>query len=294
MALFVAAAILLACLPVSGARADEEEPAGDPTWNSYATGLEVRGISSIRIHPKTPETMYAHVHGLGIARSGDGGATWTAIHEGIDPRHLPGPHDPCEISLDPRDEQVLWVATGGRVYRSDDQGATWEEKSSGALASPSWDRLRTEMAIRGVVVDPTKSLHILAGTRTGGALQGGLFESTDGGKTWEQIAGSNMPRSELGHDAWPILMDPSTDKNVLVGGSAGLWLSTDRGREFARADPGEVGAHDVRALVRSAGRGRDVYLCDGRGLWASRRGHRSALAEAPLRRDARPRPPRQR
>jgi len=262
--------LLVAGLPAGTSRAEDD--ANTARWESKKDGLEVFGLSSLRIHPRAPEIMWAHVHGLGVASTEDGGLEWVVRQQGIDPRHVPGPREPVEISLDPRDEKVLWLATKGYVYLSEDQGATWKNVSSGALASWSWDRSRSTMAIRGVVVDPKKSLRVLAGTRTEGAYRGGLFESTDGGKTWLQIAGDDIDKSELGYDAWPIVLDPRTEKNVAVGGSNGFWFSDDRGRKFKRADPGEIGYHDVRALTEISGRSKDLHLCDGRGVWSSRDG----------------------
>ena len=269
----VLVAVALVLLPGLGdRRVAAEDGDAAPIWSSNTAGLEAHGLSSLRIHTKAPEIMWAHVHGLGICRSAEGGTHWEVKQQGIDARHLPGPLDHCEISLDPRDEKIMWLVTKGQVYRSEDQGESWQHMSTGALASWSWDRSRSTMLIRGVVVDPKKSLRVLAGTRTEGSYRGGLYESTDGGKTWEQIAGDDVDKSELSHDAWPIVLDPRTDKNVAVGGSFGFWYSTDRGRKFKRADPGEIGFHDVRALTELSSRSKNLYLADGRGVWSSRDG----------------------
>ena len=266
-------AVLAVLIPGTGGRTVRaEEAESTPVWTTNTAGLEAWGVSCLQIHSKAPELMWAHVHGLGVARSAEGGTHWEAMQKGIDARHVPGPRDVCEITLDPRDEKILWLVTKGQIYKSEDQGETWQHVSTGALASWSWDRSRSAMAIRGVAVDPKKSLRILAGTRTEGKYRGGLYESNDGGKTWEQIAGDDQEKSELSCDAWPIVLDPRTDKNVAVGGSFGFWYSSDRGRKFKRADPGEIGVHDVRALTELSTRAKNLYLADGRGLWSSRDG----------------------
>ncbi|MFV1959362.1 MAG: WD40/YVTN/BNR-like repeat-containing protein, partial [Planctomycetota bacterium] len=268
---FVLGLTLILGLPA--APAEDEKPA-EPVWTSYTSGLETFGISSLRIHPKRPNRLLAHVHGLGVAESTDGGKTWNTLHEGIDPKDLPGPHDPCVITLDGRDEDTLWLAMKGKTYRSRDGGTLWEPIKSNALTSWSWDKRESRMMIRGFAVDPRKSLHVFAGTWTEALWRGGLYETLDGGKTWELVAGSDEQDSELGFDAWPIILDPRTDKNVAVGGSEGFWVSDDRGRHFRRADPGEIGVHRVQFITPMSARNRDVYLCDRRGLWASRDGGR--------------------
>ena len=277
--------LLALALGAPGARAEEEGEAV-PEWSAHAAGLEVVGLSSLRVDPKRPEVLLAYVHGLGIARSENGGVDWKTLHEGIDAAHLPGVGDTCEITVDPREEKNLWLVAKGHVYRSEDGGATWKDVSSNALSSYSWDRRESRMMIRGIAVDPKKSLHVLAGTRTGGTMRGGLYESTDGGQTWEKIAGTDMPKSELSYDAWPIVLDPRTDKNVGVGGTMGFWYSDDRGRQFKRSDPGDIGWHGVRALTDLDGRSRDLFLADGRGVWSSRDGGKRWEKEPSLAGDA--------
>ncbi len=256
----------------AGVAPAEDEAEAVATWASQTAGLDVVGLSSLRVHPKRSEVLLAHVHGLGIARSENGGVDWKVLHEGIEPDHIPGIRDQVEITVDPRNERSVWLVTKGFVYRSEDEGTRWVNVSSNALSSYSWDRRENRMMIRGVAVDPKKSLHVLAGTRTGGAMRGGLYESSNGGETWEKIAGTDMPKSELSYDAWPIVLDPRTDKNIAVGGTMGFWISDDRGRQFKRADPGDIGWHDVRALTEMEGRSRELFLADGRGVWSSRDG----------------------
>ncbi len=252
-----------------GVRAEEEAPT--PEWVSHTGGLEAIGITSLRIHSKAPDTLWACVDGMGICRSNDQGGTWAVKQAGIDARHQPTPRDRCVISLDPKDEKVIWAVCQGHVYRSGDQGESWVDKTTGALSSWSWDRRVSTHRIRGVVVHPRKSNHILAGTLTRGAFRGGLFESTDNGDSWEQIAGAKREDEEL-YDCWPIVLDPRTDKIVVVGGTNGFWYSDDRGRSFRQVDPGKIGRHHVRVLTEMEARGRDLFLCDGRGLWGSRDG----------------------
>ncbi len=264
-------ALFLLSTARTGVGADDAASKG-PVWTPYHAGLESTGISSLRIQGRNADEMFAFVHGLGIARSKDEGQTWEVIQEGIDPKHVPGPRDPVEITLDSKEDKLVWVVTKGNVYFSEDGGEHWQNRSSGALVSRSWDRRESEMLIRGVAVDPKKSLHVLAGTRTGGRMRGGLFETSDGGKTWEQIAGDDVQKSELGCDAWPIVLDPRTDKNVGVGGERGFWFSDDRGRHFKPADIGDVGIHVVHSVTELTSRSKELVLCDARGLWKSRDG----------------------
>ena len=51
-------AVLALLLGLGAVRAEEEAAAG-PVWARSSTGLEVWGVSSLRVHPKRPETIQA-------------------------------------------------------------------------------------------------------------------------------------------------------------------------------------------------------------------------------------------
>ena len=240
-----------------------------PGWVSYTKGLEIRGLSSLRITEKMPETMYASVLGQGIRRSDDQGKTWKPLRNGLDP--MRSMRDHYEITLDPKDDKTLYVVWLGRIFKSTDGGARFTASGAGTITF-SLNRARQKELIVGVVVDPSKTQRLLAGTRTEN-FYGGLFESEDGGKKWDQIGGTgtrtDLQASGLGHDAWPIAIDSRSDKPVVVGGAAGsCWVSTDRGRHFKRNDPLGAGIHE--AFDMTPIHGSEILLAESRGLWRSR------------------------
>jgi photosystem II stability/assembly factor-like uncharacterized protein len=260
-------ALLAGLVSGTGAFA-EPAPTG---WASKTKGLEVRGLSSLRISAKG-ETWYASVLGRGLCVSKDEGKTWAPSGTGIDAKGSPRDHH--EITLDPKDEKVLYAVVRGRIFKSEDAGAKWEFKGNGTVTF-SFDRRHTREWIAGVAVDPSKPAHLFAGTRSRG-FYGGLFESSNGGGAWTQIAGTgddkDLEKSGLSHDAWPISLDARSDKFVVVGGSAGsAWASEDRGRHFKRTDGG--GHHTAYDMTPM--RNREVLLAESRGLFRSRNGGNS-------------------
>jgi hypothetical protein len=58
----------------------------------------------------------------GVFRSGDAGANWTNITG-----TLPGPFGRCSITVSPDENYVLVVNFGGRIWQTNDTGATWNE-----------------------------------------------------------------------------------------------------------------------------------------------------------------------
>ncbi len=274
-ALLFAALVVAPILALPGAARAEEKEASKPEKAAVAAwrvgvnkGLQVQGLSGLRIHPKKSRLLWAHVHGLGPARSEDGGKTWRPMLKGISEKDRPGPRSQVRISLDPRDSSILYCVIDGQIYRSSDGGESWSNITSGALASLSWTKLKSTHLSWEVQVDAKKSVRLLVGTRNDGDHNGGLFESTNGGKSWKEIAGTALAKSGLGNDTYFVRMDPKTDKVVTVAGRRGVFYSDDRGRKFKRVDPGGVDIHDIRGVSQMSG--KSLFLADARGVWRSK------------------------
>ena len=265
---------LLVSLPPLAVPDEKDGAKGDASgaaqWRAASAGLEARGISCLQIHPKDREVLWAHVHGLGPARSTDGGHTWEVRLDGVAEKDRPGLRSEVRISLDPSDEKMMYLTIDGQIYRSENSGASWTSITSGALTSLSWDNLRHTHLSWEVRVDSKKSVHLLVGTRNDGDHHGGLYESTNGGKSWEELAGSAQADSGLGNDTFFVRMNPSSDKFVVVAGRAAVWWSDSRGRKFKRNDPGEPGIHEIRGFSDFSG--KNLYLADARGIWRSKDG----------------------
>lgn len=94
------------------------------TWTlAVATSADgVRGVYLSAIDPSDLSTMYAVAAG-GLAKTVDGGATWTTVYETRELRHL---------ARSPADPELLYLGINTyyrdfRLLRSRDGGATWEE-----------------------------------------------------------------------------------------------------------------------------------------------------------------------
>ena len=233
-------------------------------WVSRKEGITAQGLSCLRIHRADADRWYAYVHGMGPARSEDAGKTWKVL------RPEANPHAQVRISLDPADPKILYLVVDGHVFRSADAGGKWDDITSGALATFSWDRKGTSHLCWEVLVDPKKSVHLLVGTFGDGRHHGGLFESNNAGKSWEPIAGSALKDTGLGWDTFLIRKDPKTEKNLTVAGRHTVWFSDDRGTKFKANDPGGAGPHLIRGLSRYPSGKRDLYLADARGIWHSK------------------------
>src|SRR3546814_204215 len=69
-----------------GARPVYRSADGGKTWtkvDGIPKSEERANITAIAIDPKTPQTMYATGHGIGVVKSFDGGATWATKATGL-------------------------------------------------------------------------------------------------------------------------------------------------------------------------------------------------------------------
>jgi hypothetical protein len=150
--------------------------------------------------------------------------------------------------LDPRDGKTMLLAArtghlGPTVFRSRDSGRTWKEAAKPPMfAGPAAGG--GERAVNHTFwLAPGHSS--APGTWYAGTSPPGLFRSTDGGATWESVAGWNdNPRwwewTGKGQDGTPdgskmhsILVDPRDAAHLYLGLSGGgVFESADAGRSW--------------------------------------------------------------
>ena len=164
----------------------------------------------------------------GIGRSTDYGRTWTRAGRGI-------PRAPTTtIVLDPtspKGERVLYAGVYGHgVYRSDDGGASWQQKSQGIEP-------RANHQVYSIRRWKDGTLYCVVAARRKGPgaprnLTGGLFLSTDKAESWRRISNDAMFRCvEFAVDG--------QDRNVIyvaamdgLGHKGGVYRTTNGGKTW--------------------------------------------------------------
>lgn len=141
---------------------------GGKSWQTFSGALPSQ-ITALAVNPHNAQELYAGVDSMGVYKSTDGGATWTAMNNGI--ALTPGARETVSaIAIDPDNPQVLyitrgvWVGTTTVQYypiglmTSRNGGVNWTELNAGAAAGAGKEAI-TKLAFRN------GQLYGLAGSR---------------------------------------------------------------------------------------------------------------------------------
>src|SRR2546425_5102516 len=151
------------------------------------------------------------------------------------------------IVIDPGNPNNMWVGSvSGGIWHSADAGAHWNVV----------DDFMASLAVSSLIMDPTNSNVMYAGTgeffsignpegediASNGNRGLGVFKSTDGGVTWDQLATTNPADPTVCSPAGPgcpwsyvnRLAISSDGATILAATSAGIERSTDRGATWSQ------------------------------------------------------------
>jgi len=219
------------------------------TWRNVTDGtpLTTGAIGSIQVAPSDTSVVYAGtgsdgirsnvITGRGIYKSTDAGETWDVI--GLEDGGQIG-----RLAVDPTDsDRVFAAASGGPfgkneqrgVFRSTDGGETWEKvlyasDSTGAYGL-AMNPENPDEIYAALWRGERKPWTIISGCEA--PCQGGIWKSTDGGDSWEQVLSADeMPDDLIGKiDLTVSPADPSRVYAVVEAKppAEGLYRSDDRG-----------------------------------------------------------------
>ncbi|HEX8816399.1 MAG TPA: glycoside hydrolase [Terriglobales bacterium] len=233
------------------------------TWNPIFDDQPTGSIGALAIAPSDPNIIYVGSGeglrrpdlsvGNGIYKSADAGRTW---------QHL-GLRDGQQIGaliVDPHDPNRVFAAVLGHPYGPNDERGVFRSLDGGA----SWQKVLYKNADTGSIdlaFDPSNPQIVYANLwasrrppwTTGGGLSApgsGLFKSTDGGSTWNQLT-KGLPE-KVGRIGFGIAPSDPNRIYALVDahGDSGVYRSDDAGASWSR----------VNTESRIWGRGED-FAC---------------------------------
>jgi hypothetical protein len=226
------------------------------TWTPIFDDQPTGSVGSIAIALSDPNVVYVGSGeglqrpdlsvGDGIYKSTDAGHTWT--HLGLrDGQQIP------QVAVDPRDANRLLVAVAGHpygpneergIFRSTDGGKTFEkvlykDENVGG-ADVLFDPQNPDIAYAALWEARQGPWENAAWNGTGG----GIFKSTDNGKTWRQLSGG-LPDAIIQAN---LAIAPSLTKRLIAS------VATSTGVNLYRTDDGGDTWAIVTKDTRPAGR----------------------------------------
>lgn len=161
---------------------------------------------------------------LGLIQSADGGESWDQVSlEGEADFHV----------LRSRGDNVYgFDATGARLMASQDGGREWTERRPPGL-------------LVDLAIDPDDINHVVVAAVQTPTGRDGLYESRDGGDSWQQLA-----RDRVGLLAWE-----SPDALFMIDAGGTVGRSGDGGRSFD--EQGQIGGQPA------------AFIADGSDLYAA-------------------------
>ncbi|HZU29340.1 MAG TPA: glycoside hydrolase, partial [Bryobacteraceae bacterium] len=237
-------------------------------WAPIFDNQPTQSIGAVAVAPSDPNLIYvASGEGLarpdlsvgdGIYRSNDGGRSWT--HLGLrDGQQIPA------LAVDPRDANRLFAAVLGHpygpnpergIYRSMDGGQTWQpvlhvDDNTGA-SDVQFDPGNPDViwaSMWEVRQAPWEFDNKYSGTH------GGLFKSSDGGKTWRRLS-QGLP-ADLAQIY--VAVAPSDPRRVYatlstINENTFIYRSDDAGETWRRI------TDDPRPAMSIGGKGGDLAV----------------------------------
>jgi photosystem II stability/assembly factor-like uncharacterized protein len=185
---------------------------GGINWESVSDGsvFGTGSVGAIAVADSDPNTIYVGMgespirgnvsHGDGVYKSNDAGKTWKRV--GLeDTRQI------ARIRVHPKNPDLVYVAALGHVWGPNDQRGVFRSKDGGK----TWEKVLSRGNKAGaidLILDPSNPNIIYAGfwevyrkpwTLESGGPGGGIFKSTDGGDTWNELTKNpGLPKGMVG------------------------------------------------------------------------------------------------
>ena len=226
---------------------------GGMTWAPVTDGqVKSASVGAVAVSESNPDVVYIGMGescirgnimaGDGVYKSTDAGKTWT--HVGFDGG---GKQNISKIRVHPTNPDIVWVAVFGQhgapnaergVFKTTDGGKTWRkvlyrDDKTGAI-DISVDRTNPN-----VLYAALWEAYRIEYQMSSGGPGSGLFKSTDGGETWQEITRNpGMPSGVVGRIGVSVSgADPNRVYALVENENGGLFSSDDAGASWKLINP---------------------------------------------------------
>jgi photosystem II stability/assembly factor-like uncharacterized protein len=202
-----------------------------PTWQPGGGGL---CLHTIVLDERDPDRLTVAISTGGVYRSDDHGQTWRPSNSGIRAEFMPEDqrfpeYGQCvhKVARDAGNPDRLFLQNHGGIYRSDDDGATWNDIGAGVPSDFGFPMVAHPRMSGTAYVIPNGS----AFNRWTPEAKCRVYRTSDCGASWQGLT-AGLPQK----DAFiTVLRDAFTSDAV-----SGLYFGTRSGELYASTDDGET------------------------------------------------------
>jgi len=222
------------------------------TWIPIFEHYGSYSIGTISIDPKNPNILWLGTgennsqrsvgFGDGVYKSIDGGKTWKNMG-------LKTSEHIAKIIIDQSDSDNIYVASQGPLWRSGGERGLYNSSDGGK----NWKRIlhvSENTGISDVVMDHSNNILYAStyqrrrhfGIIVAGGPEGGIFKSTDKGKTWEKLK-NGLPTGDIGRIGLAISPQKSNVIYSLITAkkeTKGFYRSEDFGETWKKMSDYQV------------------------------------------------------
>jgi photosystem II stability/assembly factor-like uncharacterized protein len=217
------------------------------TWKPIFDKEGSYAIGCVTLDPNNPNVVWVGTgennsqrsvaFGDGVYKSLDGGQNWENMG-------LPESEHIGMIAVDPRDSNVVYVASQGPLWRSGGERGVYKTTDGGA----TWERVlfvSDDTGVNEVHMDPRNPDVLYASsyqrrrhvyTLVDGGPESAIYKSTDAGATWRKLT-EGLPKVDMGKIG--LAVSPANPDFVYAvieaqRDESGTFRSTDRGESWSK------------------------------------------------------------
>jgi photosystem II stability/assembly factor-like uncharacterized protein len=217
------------------------------TWEPIFDKEKSYSIGCVTLDPNNPNVVWVGTgennsqrsvaFGDGVYKSLDGGQNWENVG-------LPESEHIGMITIDPRNSDVVYVASQGPLWRSGGERGVYKTTDGGA----TWERVlhvSDDTGVNEVHMDPRNPDVLYASsyqrrrhvyTLVDGGPESAIYKSTDAGATWRKLT-EGLPKVDMGKIG--LAVSPANSDYIYAvieaqRDKSGTFRSTDRGESWTK------------------------------------------------------------